>query len=504
MSEKRDVLLIGSGISALTAAVLLGMKGKRVLVLEQHTKPGGYMHSFSRFGELFDTGAHYAGSLAPGEPFHTLLSYMGVFEEAMFPRLDEKAFDMLYFPKGKIAIPQGYDNVISELAAIFPNERSAIEGYFNRVRSAVTAFPTYHFGSQASEADLMAALDQSLRAVVESFTSDPALQSVFYAYCNLHGVKPGDVSFGFHAIVTDSLLRGAYGLNGGGDALTRKFVARIRELGGEVLTRKKVTALNVRDRQIHQVQTEDGEVFTADWVISSAHPKATFRLLDDRSAFTPAFTARIDSLEESLGIFGLYAVCKARPSLPPNRNHYFFSSDDPAAQFAVPRPEDKPPVVFVSSPKREWTDAETKFPLSLHAAGPYEWFADWRNEPYGRRSTPYKDRKTLWSGKILSAIADHEPDFPSLIAQSLTSTPLTNLHFNGSEQGSSYGLYHSMQNTGGRAIGPRTKILNLLLTGQNGLFPGLLGAATSALRTVGHIVGIKPILRELDALGGAR
>jgi len=43
--------------------------------------------------------------------------------------------------------------------------------------------------------------------------------------------------------------------------------------------------------------------------------------------------------------------------------------------------------------------------------------------------------------------------------------------------------------------------LNLLLTGQNCLFPGLMGAAVSALRTCGHIVGMKPLLSELKNHG---
>jgi hypothetical protein len=55
-----------------------------------------------------------------------------------------------------------------------------------------------------------------------------------------------------------------------------------------------------------------------------------------------------------------------------------------------------------------------------------------------------------------------------------------------------------METTGPRALGPRTRVRNLLLTGQNYLFPGLLGAAVSALRTSGHMVGIKAVLRELE------
>ena len=64
-----DVLLLGSGISALTAALILAKKGKKVAVLEQYVKPGGYMHAFRRFDETFDTGAHYVGAMGKGQPF---------------------------------------------------------------------------------------------------------------------------------------------------------------------------------------------------------------------------------------------------------------------------------------------------------------------------------------------------------------------------------------------------------------------------------------------------
>jgi hypothetical protein len=41
----------------------------------------------------------------------------------------------------------------------------------------------------------------------------------------------------------------------------------------------------------------------------------------------------------------------------------------------------------------------------------------------------------------------------------------------------------------------------LLLTGQSCIFPGLLGASISALRSCGHIIGIKSVLLELQSLG---
>lgn len=50
------MVVIGSGIGGLAAAAILAKAGKRVLVLEQHTKAGGCCHTFGKNGLEFDTG----------------------------------------------------------------------------------------------------------------------------------------------------------------------------------------------------------------------------------------------------------------------------------------------------------------------------------------------------------------------------------------------------------------------------------------------------------------
>lgn len=54
-----DAIIIGSGVGGLGLAVLLAKVGKKVLVLEQHSKAGGCCHTFSEKGFEFDVGESF-------------------------------------------------------------------------------------------------------------------------------------------------------------------------------------------------------------------------------------------------------------------------------------------------------------------------------------------------------------------------------------------------------------------------------------------------------------
>ena len=499
-SNRYDVVLIGSGISSLTCAAILSKKGKSVLVLEQYNKAGGYMHCFSRFGDRFDTGAHYVGAMDPGQPFHTLLSYLGVYDSSLFTPLNADGFDVFRFPEFETSFPKGYEALIARLCEQFPRDAAAVQGYFAKIRGVVEHFPTYEFSDLTDMSITQAALETSLSSVVEGLTSNRQLQCVFYSYCTLHGVEPQDVSFGLHAIVTDSLVRGPHALAKGGDGLTHKYVEVIRRNGGQVLTKKRVTAIENTGKLAHAVVTADGERYEADWIVAGIHPKRALGLISDPSAFSSAFMSRMGNLKESIGIFGMYAACSRNPGLDPLRNYYYFSSSDPDRILKCDGPGAAPNAVFLAPASRIAGESKNAFTMNIHAAGPMAWFEGWSDTAWNRRPEEYEVFKTAFGEKVLGLVDGYQSGFRDSISKVQSSSTLSNLHFNGSPEGSAYGLYHSIQNTGARSLGPRTHVANLLLTGQSCLFPGLLGAAVSALRTAGHIVGIKPILRELREL----
>ena len=56
-----DVIIIGAGIGGLVCGCYLAKAGMKVLIAEQHYKPGGYCTSFKRKSFTFDAAAHSFG-----------------------------------------------------------------------------------------------------------------------------------------------------------------------------------------------------------------------------------------------------------------------------------------------------------------------------------------------------------------------------------------------------------------------------------------------------------
>ena len=55
--KQYDAVVIGAGLSGLTAASLLCKRGLRVAVVEHHRSPGGSCGAFKRGDALFDQGS---------------------------------------------------------------------------------------------------------------------------------------------------------------------------------------------------------------------------------------------------------------------------------------------------------------------------------------------------------------------------------------------------------------------------------------------------------------
>lgn len=66
MSNKYNVVIIGSGLGGLVCGYILSKNGLRVAIVEKNSLPGGCLQTFVRKGVKFETGMHYIGSMDEG------------------------------------------------------------------------------------------------------------------------------------------------------------------------------------------------------------------------------------------------------------------------------------------------------------------------------------------------------------------------------------------------------------------------------------------------------
>jgi all-trans-retinol 13,14-reductase len=495
-SDSFDVVVIGSGMGGLSSALLLAKEGFKVCVLEQHYRPGGCLHRFFRDKVPYDTGFHYLGGVEGEGTFAKYLRYLGVFDKLKFHPLDPDGFDVLRFPELEFAIPAGWPRLVRRLVERFPSERAAIERYAQVCQQICADSPAYSFQKPSDAPGQYSGL--ALGPFLRSLTADVQLRAVLAGQSLLYGIEPEVTPIELHALVIDSMLQGPAGLDGGGDALAKVMVDAIRSHGGVVRTRSKVTALGVNEQTIDSVSLESGEVLHARTVISNAHPKVTLSLLP-AGAMRPAYVHRIEGMKDGISCLAGYFTSASNA---PKRHHnlYVYPSTDIDAVYRTGgfgAGHDGGKGLFITFPsdrEREWKGPRVVLALALM---PYDEVASFADSKTGKRGEEYERLKDHHGRALQTCVEAALPDHAGQLTRIEISTPLSNRDYTGTPGGAIYGLRHSMDQWGKYALHPKTRIENLLLTGQSVLMPGVLGVTVGAFVTCAFLLGFETIFEKV-------
>jgi phytoene dehydrogenase-like protein len=264
---KYDVAIIGAGISGLVCGCYLAKANLKVLIIEQHYKPGGYCTSFERGGYTFDAGVHYLGSCRENQGIiYNILQDFSLLDRIKFIRNDP--CDRIVTPSEVILIRQDAEKTKQELVNNFPKEKQNINRFFNFILNEDFLFLVSKTRSL------------TFSNFLNSFFTDYKLKSILSIPIGNLGISPSKASaLASVFLYREYILDGGYYPKGGIQTFPDLLTSKFKEYGGDLLLSNKVKKIIVKNGMATGIELNEGEFIQTKFVISNADVAATFKEL---------------------------------------------------------------------------------------------------------------------------------------------------------------------------------------------------------------------------------
>ncbi|MEO0755485.1 MAG: NAD(P)/FAD-dependent oxidoreductase [Cyanobacteria bacterium J06648_16] len=284
-----DVVVIGSGLGGLVAAALLAKQGRKVLVCESHSIPGGAAHAFHRQGFTFDSGPSFYCGLADPQGCNPIRAVLALLGET----IETVAYDPLgyyHLPEGVLPVYGDAERYRAAIARVSPTAADefvqlearllqlyrplrqiptlALRADWQMVRTLLTQYPL----AAASLLPRLRDLGRSMGDLVDETVSDPWLRQLLDLECFLlsgmkaHETVAPEMAFMFGER-SQSVID--YPIGGSG-AIVEALVRGFQRAGGELRLSTHVAQILVKHNRAWGVRLKSGAVVQAEQVISNA------------------------------------------------------------------------------------------------------------------------------------------------------------------------------------------------------------------------------------------
>lgn len=486
-----DCIVIGSGISGLSCALLLARRGKRVVVLEQHQRPAPVIRGFKRRGIYYDSGFHYVGGLGKGGPLWPLLRHLGLATQLELIEYNQQGFDCLHNCGSgrRVHLPVGFANIRAALSARYPDAASLIHTYIDTIEDNWSAVPYLDLDLSLDDVANPSVHGTTLARALAPFAPWPELQGVFSMHTLLYGVDPEEALVSLNAQVAGSYYHSAHGIKGGGRALMYTYMDLLAEAGVEVRCNAEVKQILVQDAGVRGVELTDSTRIRASEVVASINPALLPDMLPE-GCVRPAYQKRLRNLRQTGSAYVLFAACSNPTAVLQGCNLFAQNKAglmDPGQDQTL---EQRP--VYLTAASSDFASDASPYGIIAIVPARYTEVAEFRRGAFVRASG-YAQQKAYITAAICERIRSCCPEIEGLEALDLA-TPLTLEDYSMAPYGAIYGVGRFAGQYNPQAA---TRVGGLYLSGQAIAAPGLMGAVVSAYMTCGTMFGHDLLRGEL-------
>jgi phytoene dehydrogenase-like protein len=321
-----DCVVIGAGNGGLGAAAQLAAKGAKVLLLEQHTLPGGFASSFVRGRFEFEAALHefcdVGSPTAKGSVRQFLEDELGIYLD--WVEVPE-AYRMILTDPGEdldVTMPYGVQDFINAVEKEVSGSREAVTKYVNLCKEAVEAI--YYLGQSKGNPDRSVLMKEyanflktcpyTVDQVADALKVPESARKILHAQWSYLGVPTSRLNFTIYgAMLYKFLTTSAYIPRQRSHEFALALDARIRELGGDVEYNTRVEKILVRNGSVVGVVTSQGDRIETSHVVSNASPTLVYNHLISPKTEVPEIAfrecnARVNGLSGFVVYLGLDAT----------------------------------------------------------------------------------------------------------------------------------------------------------------------------------------------------
>ena len=482
-------------MGGLSCGVILAKNGYEVTVLEQGAQIGGCLQCFSRGGARFETGMHFIGSASEGQTLDRLLQYLEIKKDIQLSELNRDGYDVICLNGNEYRFANGRNAFIEQMSSYFPHQHSQLNQYFDVIEKVAGASSLHSL--KHAEKDTAINTEYQLRSineVIDSFITDPLLSKVLVGSLPLYAAEKDKTPFSTHAFIMDFYNQSAYRIVGGSDTIGKSMVNTIEKYGGKVLPRNKATKIICNETHAIGVEVNDSIFMPCEYIISDTHPMRTLELIDSK-LIRPAFRSRINSIPQTVGCFSVYL--EFYDNVLPYQNYNFYGYNEGTPWGCEKYDELSWPKGYLYMHFCQESNpvfAKTGVILSYMQMKDVE---KWADTKIGHRGDDYEAFKKQKAEKIIESVERQFPGLRAQIKNYYTSTPLTYLDYTGTENGGMYGVARDIHLGAACRVPHRTKIPNVLQTGQNINSHGILGVSVGTIVTCSELIPAERIYNQI-------
>ncbi|MEO1391346.1 MAG: NAD(P)/FAD-dependent oxidoreductase [Cyanobacteria bacterium J06634_5] len=517
--SRADVIVIGSGLGGLVAGALMARYGRRVVVCESHSLPGGAAHAFERRSPsghtfTFDSGPSFYCGLSEAtsaNPISQVLAVLGEKIEA----IPYDPFGYYHFPEGTLPVygdGEKYRQAVEKFSPGAATQLAKLEARLLQIYAPLKSIPTLALradwqllplllrrypGALAQMLPTLGDLGKSMGEVMASSVKNPWLKRLLDLECFLLSGMTCDETvapemafmFGERA---ESVID--YPIGGSG-ALVEALVRGLERWGGELRLNAHVDKIITEKKngkaQVKGVSLKNGTCLSAPVVISNATVWDTYNHLLEPGDVPEG--DRTQALETPTvdSFMHLYLGIRAE-GLEEVAIHHVVVHDDDAA-ITTPGNTCMVSIPTVLDPNQAPAGYHTVHAYTLE---PYDEWAQW--EKKGSKDEGYEQKKREKAETLFRAVERIIPDVRDRLELEMIGTPLTHSRFLRRHKGT-YGPAIAAKE--GRFPGGKTPIKGLYRVGDSTL-PGIgvPAVAASGILCANALVTLKESAGLLDQL----